>query len=179
VATQKECEKSLKNGLASEVSNLGGDAKLYQIGDSNTGVYFSAVGGTTIGYFAKYSNVLMDQTVAPSTQTMRQVLIKSYRGIGGAATTGVGKMIFWDHLFPKYHCIVSDNQQTTDGIAFWNYRIQESFERNLVVRLVDTNDRTYKDVNNFDELSRLQGEIWGPSKWFQRIILMIMKKEIK
>jgi hypothetical protein len=105
------------------------------------------------------------------------VLIKSYRGIGGAATTGVGKMIFWDHLFPKYHCIVSDNQQTTDGIAFWNYRIQEAFERDLVVRLVDTNDRTYKDVNNFDELSRLRDEIWGPSKWFQRIILMIMKKE--
>jgi hypothetical protein len=175
VDVQRECERSLKNRSAKEIMGLGGNAKLYHIGDLKSGVYFSAVNEITIGYFAKYSNVLMDKTLSPSTQTIRQVLIKSYRDVGGSATTGIGKMIFWDYLFPQYNCIVSDSQQTTDGVAFWNYRIQEAFGKNLVVRLANTNDKTYKDVTNYSELSDLNNDIWGPSKWFQRVIIMIMK----
>lgn len=170
------CEKSLKNHTARKILEIGNHSNLFHLGDLNKGVYFSATNTGGIGYIAKYSSVMMDKSIVPSTKTTRQVLIKSFRGIETqSASTGVGKMIFWDYLFPQFGCMVSDSQQTNDGIAFWDYRIREAFEQNLIVRLADTNDKTYKDLSNYDELSELKSEIWGPSRWFQRIVIMILR----
>jgi CTP:phosphocholine cytidylyltransferase-like protein len=172
--TRQRCLMSLKNGSASFVESLSSSASLYKIGNDNAGIYFSIL-NNSVGYFADYKKVQMSDLLVPSEHGIRQVLINSYSNMG-PAKIGVGKLIFWNHLFPKFHCLMSDSQQTETGRAFWEYRIVEAFERNLTVRMVDTNDKTFVELSSIDDLHSLSSKVWGTQNWFQRIILIIISK---
>ena len=88
----------------------------------------------------------------------------------------VSVLIFWDILFKEYECLISDNQQTDNGKQFWEYRVVEAFNKGLIVRLINTNDNTFIDIKDQHQLENLNKNIWGTSKWFQRIILVIFKE---
>lgn len=171
---RRACVKSLNNNSSTIVEKLSENATLYHVGSDSKGVYFSAI-NSDIGYFAKYKVVQMHPSLISNEHGVRQVLINSYPNMG-PAKTGVGKKIFWNHLFPKFHVLMSDSQQTENGLSFWEYRIAESFEKNLSVRMIDTNDRTTVDLTSSDQLHLLSSKIWGTQNWFQRIILVIMNK---
>ena len=172
--TRLQCLKSFKNGSASFVEQLSRYASLYKIGNDNRGIYFSIM-DNNVGYFADYKKTQMSEDLVPLGYGIRQVLINSYPDMG-PSKIGVGKIIFWNHLFPKFHCLMSDSQQTENGRSFWEYRIVEAFEKNLIVRMVDTNNKTSVELLSVDDMHSLSSKIWGVQNWFQRIILIVMEK---
>lgn len=169
--TKQQCLTSYHRKTATVVERLSNTATLYHIGDNDNGVYFSELGGD-IGYYAKYTVVQMHHRVLPSEYGIRQLLINSYPNMG-PAKTGVGKHIFWNHLYPKYRALISDSQQTENGRSFWEYRIVEALQSNIPVTMVDTNDLTTVEILSFDDITRLQSSIWGVNNWFKRIVLII------
>jgi len=102
----------------------------------------------------------------------RQILIHRFANASVYAV-GIGATIFWDYLFPEYSCLVSDIQQTQDGKKFWEYRIKEAFEKNKTVRMINSENKEYQDINTLEDLASLNSQIWGKTKWFQRIIIVI------
>jgi hypothetical protein len=173
--TRRFCVKALNNKSATLVEPISASASLYHTGNDDNGIYFSSI-NNEIGYFAKYKKVTMHIDLVPNESGIRQVLINSYSNMG-PAKTGVGKLIFWEHLFPKFHTLISDSQQTENGRSFWEYRIAEAFDKKLLVRMINTSDRTYVDLESPDQMHSLSSKIWGTQNWFQRIILIIMAKQ--
>jgi hypothetical protein len=168
-----DCIKSLNNDRARVIKKLGSNSTLYQYEkDINNGLFFLAT-DKTIDYLVRYKTVELSVDVLPHRFASRQVLIKRFP-TSSIHSAQLGADVFWNYLFPRTKCLVSDTQQTVDGKSFWEYRIKEAFEKGLNVRLINTNDNTFEDVTNAEELHQLSSTIWGPSKWFQRIVLAIM-----
>ena len=74
---------------------------------------------------------------------------------------------------PEFGCMVSDSQQTDSGRGFWEYRIDEAFEKGFVVRMLDTNSNTSVVLKSREDLWELSDQIWDMRSWFTRIILSI------
>jgi len=122
-----------------------------------------------IEYFVRHRKVDLGNLLP--IKPGRQVLVK--RTKASVLTAGIAAKVFWNYLFPEYHCLVTDSQQTEKGREFWSYMIKEAFERGKTVRIINTNDRTFvepKDVHEFDNMSL---QIWGSVAWFQRMAVAI------
>lgn len=171
-STEEQCALSLRDDSAELVKIINENSGLYHIGNDYNGVYFTAFKGN-LAYFAKYQKVEQHEKLIPNKTGIRQVLIKRVLDAGGG-TTGVGQMIFWDYLFPKFKCLISDSQQTTNGRSFWEYRVSEALQKGLTVRMINTASHEFVDIHSQRELEDLSNEIWGTSKWFTRICLVIM-----
>lgn len=125
-----------------------------------------------VEYFVKVSNVQLDKSVIPSYPVKQSLVYKNKQSV---FTAGVAKKIFWNYLFTKNNCIVSDSQQTDDGKAFWSYIVNDAFEKGLKVRIINSNDNTYTDLGSINDLASLDSKIWGKAKWFQRMVIAIYK----
>lgn len=168
---RKFCIKSYRDKVAKSVELLSNTATLYHIGNNDSGIYFSELNGD-IGYYAKYTRVQMHPKLVKHEYGVRQILINSYQNMG-PAKTGVGKHIFWKHLYPKYNTIISDSKQTENGRSFWEYRIVEALQYRVPVSMVNTNDLTQVEISSIDDIPQLQQGIWGTQNWFQRVVLII------
>ena len=162
VDAEKECKNALSSGNYEIIEIFSKDTKLCHI----NGCYFLAT-NNTIGYLVKYSKVDMPGNLIPASAT-RQVLIKRFPDASPYAA-GIGAKVFWNYLFPKYNCLVSDSQQTQDGKRIWEYRIAEALDKNLTVRLINTNDKTFVDIKSKDEMEQVLKTAWGKQPWFQRM----------
>ena len=126
-----------------------------------------------VDYFVKYSKVEFSPKVLPvNNYGIRQVLVHRDSRSSGY-TPGFAKSVFWEYLWTKNNCLVSDSQQSDDGRGFWHFVIKDAIEKSLTVRVVNTNDNTYKDYTSYDEIILDQDKIWGGSRWFQRMIIAI------
>ena len=172
---EKDCTLSIKNSTCKEAEKLNDKTSLYLFSRSPiSGCYFLAT-EDKIDYLVNFTKVEQHEKVLPNKVGIRQVLIKRFPNASGYAS-GIGAHIFWDILFKEYECLISDNQQTDNGKQFWEYRVVEAFNKGLIVRLINTNDNTFIDIKDQHQLENLNKNIWGTSKWFQRIILVIFKE---
>jgi len=175
----KACRSALNDKTATLVKKFDDTTGLYAVQTkSNAGLYFLCTLPSTIEYVVKYEPVRMHSALLPQQSGIRQVLIKRLEGASPYAA-GIGADIFWNFLLPKCGCLLSDSQQTSNGRTFWEYRIKEALETNRTVRMIDTNAVSFVDIATIAQLKSLSPQIWGPSRWFQRIILAIYWKQTK
>ena len=161
---------------AKEIESITTHVKLYQVDISGVGYYFvyddKKTNDERIQYFVKYSTVDFSKSIIPS-KAMRQVLV--WRNPTNATVVGIAKDVFWNHLWPKYKCLASDSQQTTDGQRFWSSAVGSALQKGLTVRIINTNDNTFKDTTSLDDFSEAVPGTWGTTKWFQRMIVIIFE----
>jgi len=103
--------------------------------------------------------------------------IQVWRNMGNPLTEGLAKKIFFDFLFPKAECVVTDKQQTSYGRTFWELRIADAIARNLPVYLCDQNTRTKKRLNSYDDFTDLADGWWGDDPKFQAKKIAICHSE--
>lgn len=172
-AVVKACRSSMNDKTATCVKHLDSTSALYHFPTKqNAGVYFLGTQPNTVEYFVKYEPVKLHSNTLPLGQGVRQVLIARLPE-ASAFAAGIGADIFWNILFVKHKCLISDSQQTSAGKTFWEYRIKEALERQHTVRMINTNDNTFVDVTSVAQLKSMNSQIWGTSRWFQRIVLVI------
>ncbi len=126
-------------------------------------------------YASKVRKIEQHVELVPQGFAGRQVLIKKFSNSG---IRKISSFIFWEVIFQKYGVVISDSEQTFDGRGFWEHRLGEAFERGHVVRLLNTESRQVKVLNNVSELQKLMlnNEIWDSRNWFTRIILSVSKE---
>lgn len=163
------------NGLttsATEVKRFNARTALYLLKTNEYNGYYFLASNTEIDYFVEYKRVELSENVLPVKFGVRQILIHRFP-TASAYATGIGADIFWNELLKEFNCLISDSQQTEDGKKFWHYRVKEALDKKMTVRMINSNDNSYVDVNTVDELDELAGGIWTKSKWCQRIVLVI------
>lgn len=162
---------------AKKLESVTKNITLYELTQPGGGYFFLYDSARTdILYFARYKKVDFSTKVLPMVG-VRQVLLWKNRTIASAATAGFAKKVFWEYLFPKFNVLVSDTQQTEDGRNFWSAAVQVALdEKNLRVRLIDTNDNTFEDFTDKRAFIEAEARIWGKKRWFQRKIVAIFKE---
>lgn len=137
-------------------------------------IFYAIDSNGKVVYASKVRKIEQNQKLIPQGYAGRQVLIKKF---SSSSTFRISSFIFWEVIFPRYHVIVSDSQQTLDGKSFWSYRLMEAIERGFVVRLMDTNTNQIKVISTVEELHELTdgNSVWNSGSWFTRIILCISK----
>lgn len=171
---EARCSTAVLKSTATLVEPLAGEARLWRINEGTGGVFFSTTVAGDIGYLARFKRVELHTNQLSTRFAARQVLIHRTAG-AGSAKVGVGKRIFWDHLMPMFGALVTDSQQTEDGRSFWEYRIAEALELKKHVLMIDTNENTSIRITSAAELDALSPKIWGPSRWFQRVQVLILE----
>lgn len=91
-------------------------------------------------------------------------------------TRNLSERIFFEHLLPKYHAIITDSMQTEDGQRFWDNRIIDALRIGLNVYYVSlipprevtaiTSDKEYQAITR-------KKEIWGGENKHQARRLVI------
>ncbi len=65
----------------------------------------------------------------------------------------VAKFVFLNILFPRYHAVITDYRQSTDGKDFWSYRVLEALETGLYVYGVEGYDQPRITVESIEQLT--------------------------
>lgn len=74
---------------------------------------------------------------------------------------GLPAVVFFDYLLQNYTVIVSDNEQTGNGMRFWQSRIYEALDSKSYIYRYHLIDCHLEPIHNSDDLERMQGVIWG------------------
>ena len=179
----------IKNGIkiclanvntAKVIEKFDNHVALYQLMVSGLGYYFiyddSQHIQDRVEYFVRYRELEFDKTLLP-TKTIRQVML--WRHTTSFWSAGAAQKIFWDILFQKYKCLASDSQQSADGKKFWSTAVGIALGKGLVVRIINTNDKTFIDVKTKSEFAEKIPTTWGTGSWFQRMIVTIFEEPSK
>ena len=77
------------------------------------------------------------------------------------AIRGLPAAVFFEYLLRNYTVIVSDNEQTGNGMRFWQSRIYEALDLNSYIYRYHLLDCHLEPIKNSDDLERMQNVIWG------------------
>lgn len=87
-----------------------------------------------------------------------------WRDDTSTAVRGITERVFFDYLLSAWPSVVSDEQQTRDGKAFWIRRMAIAVERGYRVGLVDMRDQTIDWCEEpFRQWIAAHADAWGPS----------------
>nr|DAY41703.1 MAG TPA: hypothetical protein [Caudoviricetes sp.] len=147
-----------------------GGAVFYSLTTGKGNYYFLSKNGTIL-YFVLYKIFNGFNNVLPNP--FRQCLVWRNKSVVHASTAGFAKKVFWDILFKKYKAVISDSQQSKDGEGLWVLLIQQAFEKGYIVKIHDTNNKSFKQYSNWEEFANDRDSHYGESKFYQRYIISI------
>ena len=140
----------------------------------NTVTYFFAESPAhEVVYFVRIRKVENSLLPRPAN---RQVLVwRKKTGEVMSFLNGIAKWVFWNFVFGQHQCAVSDTVQTEEGARFWTYIVQDALEKHNRVRVINTNDNTFKDYSSYSQFVKDDGKIWGTAEWFTRMVIAVYK----
>lgn len=87
-------------------------------------------------------------------------------------------LIFLGYLLEKYDVIVSDMNQTHDGMSFWQARMYDAIEYGLHVYAYDMITCELHQVATDDEVGRYEQWLWGDPEHYQNRLAIISKVKL-
>ena len=84
-------------------------------------------------------------------------------------------IIFLEYLLEKYDVIVSDQNQTHEGMSFWQARMYDALERGLHLYAYDVIECKLIPLTNEYELEKGETWLWGEPEHFQERLAIISK----
>lgn len=170
----KEYQEDILNNIekAKLLSVESRDVGFYSLTTSK-GNYYFLYKDRIIYYFVHYKEFLGFKNI--SKTPFRQCLVWRNKINRTGATVGFAKKVFWDILFKKYNAVISDSQQSKEGEGLWDNLIQQAFEKGYIVKVHNTNDKSFKEYTSFDDLDNDKDSHYGDSNFYQRFIISIEK----
>lgn len=170
----KEYQEDILNNIekAKLLSVESRDVGFYSLTTSK-GNYYFLYKDRIIYYFVHYKEFPGFKNI--SKTPFRQCLVWRNKVNRTGATVGFAKKVFWDILFKKYNAVISDLQQSNEGEGLWDNLIQQAFEKGYIVKVHNTNDKSFKEYTSFDDLDNDKDSHYGDSNFYQRFIISIEK----
>jgi hypothetical protein len=153
------------------------DSKLYSTGDDSNGYYFlvSNRSGRVV-YFVRYRLVQSN-----GMKFGRQVLVWRTKNTQGTiSVSGLAKKVFNSYLLPRFGRLITDTQQTENGRAFWEFMLNEAFDNNTPVYVLDKRsspNRLYRSTR--ESFVKDYDIVYGDSQPFERTHFVISSSEIQ
>lgn len=167
---KKKLQEKLKRKPLPEGTYSG--ASIHKFGDESTG-YYALLQNNTILYFVRYKRISFS-----GNNFGRQILV--WRDRSSPIAVGFSKVIFFKYLLPKYSALISDQLQSANGQAFWQFRCKDAFARKLKVYLYDrrVHPNELLELHSIVELDSFKHRIWGTDEGHKRVLLIISNKPL-
>ncbi|BEN44459.1 MULTISPECIES: hypothetical protein [unclassified Serratia (in: enterobacteria)] len=86
--------------------------------------------------------------------------------------------IFLSYLLEKYDVIVSDMNQTHDGMSFWQARMYDALAFGLKVYAYDMMTCDLHEIKTDDDVGRYEQWLWGEPEHYQNRLAIISKQAL-
>jgi len=125
-----------------------------------------------------YNKVIILNDVHLNSRPATQILLwrtvdPKYKGL----TAGLAEKIFFDYIIENYDIIISDNNQTEQGMFFWQTRLLQAIDKGLFTYLYDFIKGNLLKLNR-QILEEKTEEIWGEDETYQYQLAVISKFSI-
>ncbi|QTL40605.1 hypothetical protein HGO23_04240 [Xenorhabdus budapestensis] len=128
---------------------------------------------------AYYNRVVIQPDVVLNCRPVTQILVWRIRTPQHRAVLrDLAGRVFFDYLLERYNVIVSDMNQTNDGMAFWQDRMYDALMYNLHVYAYDMITCELRKVETQDDVSRQEMWLWGDPEHHQNRLAIISKNEL-
>ncbi|RAT16176.1 MULTISPECIES: hypothetical protein [Lonsdalea] len=87
-------------------------------------------------------------------------------------------VIFLEYLLEKYDVIVSDMNQTHDGMSFWQARMYDALAYGMKVYAYDMISCVINEIKSDDDVGRYEQWLWGDPEHYQNRLAIISKLEL-
>ncbi|MBC8952510.1 hypothetical protein [Xenorhabdus sp. PB62.4] len=123
-----------------------------------------------------YNKVMVTNDVELNCRPVSQVLIwRTKKPQHNAALTGLASKIFFHYLIKSYDVVVSDVNQTTEGMSFWQARMYEALQYRLYVYGYDVMSGEVRQISNEDDVGYYQSWLWGHAEHYMNRLAIISK----
>ncbi|MCC8465069.1 MULTISPECIES: hypothetical protein [Photorhabdus] len=128
---------------------------------------------------AYYNRVVIQPDVVSNCRPVTQILVWRIRTPQHRAVLrDLAGKVFFDYLLEHYNVIVSDMNQTTDGIAFWQDRMYDALAYNMHVYAYDMITCELRKILTQNDVSRQESWLWGDPEHHQNRLAIISKSEL-
>ncbi|MGI0076092.1 MAG: hypothetical protein ACREAU_01640 [Nitrosopumilaceae archaeon] len=149
-----------------------------QLYEFNTGYALIDTSVPEILYYVRFKIARISYIGRPCVQQ-----IKIWRSFVSTKNVDIAQKVFFEHLMPKFGCIITDIQQTEgerSGQAFWFNRIANAFVKHLFVYFVSLiPHRMIKQIHNDKELKEIISNAWGWDHKYQAKRIIIADKPLQ
>ncbi|QRE00252.1 hypothetical protein [Burkholderia phage BCSR5] len=144
---------------------------IYWFGDTSTGYYCLEHEGDIL-YFVRYKAIK-----ANKMRFGRQILVWRNRTLKGSESAGFAKEIFFNVLLPKFKALIADQEQTQDGMAFWQHALSEAINQSYRFHSYFLDRRAtpnvLHEIQSYADVLKYDKELWGTSEGHRRTFAVI------
>lgn len=109
-----------------------------------------------------YNKVTVTNDKELHCRPVSQVLVwRTRKPQHNAALGGLATKIFFHYLIKSYDVVISDRNQTNEGMSFWQGRMYEALMYGLYVYAYDEMNAEIRQISNQDEVGNYQSWLWG------------------
>ncbi|CDG16504.1 hypothetical protein [Xenorhabdus doucetiae] len=128
---------------------------------------------------AYYNRVVIQPDIELNCRPVTQILVWRIRTPQHRAVLrDLAGKVFFDYLLEHYSVIVSDMNQTNDGMAFWQDRMYDALVYHLHVYAYDMITCELRKILTQDDVSRQERWLWGDPEHHQNRLAIISKNEL-
>lgn len=126
-----------------------------------------------------YNRVVTVQDQALNCRPVSQVLVwRTRKPKHNAVLAGIPGKLFYGYLIERYDVVVSDVNQTNEGMSFWLARMYEALEFGFRVYAYDVMSGELNNIRKDDDLGKYQSWLWGDADSYQHRLAIISKIEL-
>jgi hypothetical protein len=128
---------------------------------------------------AYYNRVMIQPDTFLNCRPVTQVLVwRTQKPKHRKELHDLAGTIFLSYLLEKYDVIVSDMNQTHDGMSFWQARMYDALQYGLKVYAYDMVTCELKEIKNDDDVGRYEQWLWGDPDHYQNRLAIISKLKL-
>ncbi|MBD2779792.1 hypothetical protein [Xenorhabdus szentirmaii] len=128
---------------------------------------------------AYYNRAIIQPDAMLNCRPVTQILVWRIRTPQHrAALRDLAGKVFFDYLLERYNVIVSDMNQTNDGMSFWQGCMYDALMYNLHVYTYDMITCELRKILTQDDVSRQEMWLWGAPEHHQNRLAIISKSEL-
>ncbi|MDE9434370.1 hypothetical protein KKI95_00005 [Xenorhabdus bovienii] len=126
-----------------------------------------------------YNRVIIQPDVVLNCRPVTQILVwRTLRREHRAVLHELAGLVFFGYLLERYNVIVSDMNQTHDGLSFWQSRMYDALAYNMYVYAYDMVTCELRRILTEDDVGRQESWLWGNLEHYQNRLAIISKSEL-
>ncbi|MGJ0639017.1 hypothetical protein [Xenorhabdus bovienii] len=126
-----------------------------------------------------YNRVIIQPDVVLNCRPVTQILVwRTLRREHRAVLHELAGLVFFGYLLEHYNVIVSDMNQTHDGLSFWQSRMYDALAYNMYVYAYDMVTCELRRILTEDDVGRQESWLWGNPEYYQNRLAVISKSEL-
>lgn len=128
---------------------------------------------------AYYNRVIIQPDSFLKCRPVTQILVwRTQKPKHRAVLHDFAGIIFMEYLLERYDVIVSDRNQTNEGMSFWQARMYDALDLGLHLYAYDMMTCELRELRNEAELEQGETWLWGDAENFQNRLAIISKHKL-